>query len=803
VRKKLNKRANYKYILKVAQEPREIMTKKRKKSSRRKRSIKRLIFKAIAGLTITAIAALAIYMVFLSYRIDKRFAGRLWDIPSKVYSDTTLLYKGQQINRALFIEKLTRLGYRETSRSAGRQGEMQISARGITIKLHEFHSPMYNQESLPVQIQLQENQVAAITNLDTGKPMALLELEPEELMQYYGPDRERRRLLSIRKLPPHVAYAVLAAEDSHFYKHPGVSFKGVLRAFVVNLRAGGIRQGGSTITQQLAKNYFLTPERTYSRKLKELLIALILEQKFDKSDILEIYMNDIYFGQEGSVAISGMGEAARFYFGKDASELSVAEAATLAGLIRGPNLYSPYKNPDKCLKRRNAVLLAMNQENWLKTDEFKAAMLKPMKPVGYTTSGRQAAYFMDYLTDQLTEFYSLQALSSEGLSIYTNIDTQAQAAAEKALERGLSRLEAANPRLKKSDPGKQLQGVIVVMQPKTGYIIAMAGGRDYGVSQFNRVALAMRQPGSAFKPFVYLTALDSHTPVSKLSNIPKTFMIDGKPWEPKNFNENTASEVTLREAFAESQNIATINLAFSVGLEHIADTADAFHLPIKKPPYPAMALGAMEITPLMLARAYCAFAADGLLPFPLTIRDVVDDTGKVLESRHAHIERLISPAKAYIMSDLMRSVVDIGTARSLKYQGINWPVAGKTGTTNDSRDAWFVGYTPDILALVWVGFDNGDSIKATGSVAALPIWADLMKMLPQYVSGEWFAVPAGVVTRTICTDSGMLANINCCPKTTEEIFLSETAPTQNCEQHSCFSPFKTILEGVKKIAPIF
>jgi penicillin-binding protein 1B len=445
----------------------------------------------------------------------------------------------------------------------------------------------------------------------------------------------------------------------------------------------------------------------------------------------------------------------------------------------------------------------MYQEGWLKKDEYKTAMLTPVKPAGYITFSRRAPYFMDYLTDQLTEIYSPHALSTEGLSIYTTIDTQVQTAAEKALEHGLSRLESSNPSLKRSDPQKQLQGVVIVMQPKTGYIIAMAGGRDYGVSQFNRATQAMRQPGSAFKPFVYLTALDHHTPVSKLSNIPKTYMVDNKPWEPKNFDDNEAFEVTLREAIAKSQNIATINLAYEVGLDRIADTAEAFYLPVTKPPYPAMALGAMETTPLVLARAYCAFAADGLLPFPLTIRDVVDDTGKIIESRHASIKRLISPAKAYMMSDLMKSVVDIGTARSLKYYEVNWPVAGKTGTTNDSRDAWFVGYTPDILALVWVGFDNGDSIQATGAGAAMPIWADLMKMLPQYVSGEWFLVPSGILTKSICMQSGLLANDNCCPETSDEIFLSETALPETCKQHDCSSAFNKIIEGVKKIAPIF
>jgi penicillin-binding protein 1B len=348
----------------------------------------------------------------------------------------------------------------------------------------------------------------------------------------------------------------------------------------------------------------------------------------------------------------------------------------------------------------------------------------------------------------------------------------------------------------------------------------MVGGRSYSESQYNRAANAMRQPGSIFKPFVYVTALDTHTPTSKLSNIPRTYMIDGKPWTPKNFEADAPVELTLREALAESQNIATVNLAFAEvlgdiqdittvnlakapGLKRLEATIGAFHLSSSQPAYPSLVLGAREVSPLMLARAYCAFAADGVLPFPLSIKDVVDEDGEVVESRHARIERVVSPAKAYLMSDLLHSVVENGTGRSLKFQGIDWPVAGKTGTTNDSRDAWFVGYTPDILAVVWVGFDKNESVHATGGRAALPIWADLMNSLPQYVSGEWFDMPPGVETHTICMDSGLLADADCCPYTSEEVFLTGTAPTETCREHTCGPSLHNLLEGVKKIVPGF
>jgi penicillin-binding protein 1B len=764
------------------------------------------------------ILAVAGYMAVLSNQIDRRFSGRRWDIPSRVYSDTTLLYAGQRINRDLLMKKLGRLGYRETDSTPGQKGEMAVSSESIAIHLHDFHSPTYDQESRLVAIHLQEGRIRNIENPVTGAPIALLELEPEELMLYYGPDRERRRYLSINKLPPHVINPVLSAEDRDFYRHQGISVKGILRAVIQNLRAGKIRQGASTITQQVARMYFLTQEITYRRKIKEQFIALVLELKFEKSDILEIFLNESYWGQQGSASVIGLAEAAHFYFGKEASELSVAEAATLAVIIRNSSYYSPYRNPDLLLERRDTVLSGMQEEGWLRENDYAEALKTPLEAVGYTARSRQAPYFTDYLTDQLTELYSTETLTTEGLSIYTTIDTEVQEAAEIALSRGLARLETANPKLQRNE-GK-LQGAIVVMQPKTGYILAMVGGRSYGESQYNRAANAMRQPGSIFKPFVYVTALDTHTPVSMLSNVPRTYMIDGKPWTPKNFETDAPVELTLREALAESQNIATVNLAFaedlsdirditsvnladSSGLKRLEKTIEAFHLSSSQPPYPSLVLGAREVSPLMLARAYCAFAADGVLPFPLSIKDVVDEGGEVVESRHARIERVVSPAKAYLMSDLLHSVVEHGTGRSLKLQGIDWPVAGKTGTTNDSRDAWFVGYTPDILAVVWVGFDKNESVHATGGRAALPIWADLMNALPQYVSGEWFDMPSGVETHTICMDSGLLADPDCCPRTSEEIFLTGTAPTETCGEHNCGSPFHNLLEGVKKIVPGF
>jgi penicillin-binding protein 1B len=742
--------------------------------------------------------AALLYCWHLSDKIDKRFSGRRWSIPSKVFSDTTILYPGQPIDPVFFHQKLRSLGYREVAHRPERAGELHEVGSKIEIFLHDLKTPSVKRTGFPVRISLSQNRIASINRLDNGMSLRILELEPEEVMLFFGPEREQRQLISIDQAPRHLIHAVLAAEDSRFYRHHGFDLRGVLRALYTNLRHGTIRQGGSTITQQLAKNYFLTPERTLSRKLKELLMSLTMEAMYEKGEILEIYLNEIYLGQKGSVSINGVGEASYFYFGKPIGELSLPQAATIAGLIKGPNHYSPYEDADRCRDRRNAVLHAMRHNEWVSEEELQSALGLPVKAVSPGVYGKKAPYFMDYLSDQLTALYTPEALSDLGFSIYTTLDTQVQMAAERALNRGLARLEDMNPALRRLQHEKKLQGAIIVMQPKTGYVLAMVGGRDYSVSQFNRITQARRQPGSAFKPFVFLSGLDKFTPAYPLSNEPKSYEIDGTMWEPQNYEPVMEERVSLRSALARSINRATVDLAMQVGLDCVVRTAEAFGFSTPLKPYPSLALGAYEVVPLELARAYCVFAADGVLPYPLTLKAVLDEEGTTLERRHMTIKSVVSPAKAFIMSSMLRSAVTEGTARSLKNMGITVPVAGKTGTTNSFRDAWFVGYTPDILALVWVGFDDGSSIHAPGSVGALPIWAELINNIPQHISGDWFKPPPGVVKRTVCIESGYLAIPGSCPEQ-EEVFLADTAPVDPCPLHEPVGPFKKIIKGVKDL----
>jgi penicillin-binding protein 1B len=747
--------------------------------------------------SVAAGIGLSVYSWQLSQQIHKRFSTRRWSIPSTIFSDITIIYPGQQIDQNFFIEKLKNIGYRAVANPPLHKGEFTLVALGIDIFLNDLDVPSLKRKGVPISIKFSEGRIETIVRTDTKEPQPILELEPEKLMLFFGPEREQRQLVSINDVPKHLVFAVLAAEDKNFFKHIGVSPMGMVRALYTNLRHGGVRQGGSTLTQQLTKNYFLTSDRTISRKLQGILTSMILELMYEKDEILEIYLNEIYFGQKGSVSVNGVGEASKFYFGKPVSRLSLTEAATIAGLIKAPNQYSPYRNQERSLARRNSVLKAMNKNGWLDKKKLNEALKMPVITSGFRVYGRKAPYFMDYLAKQLAELYPLEVLSGHGLSIYTALDTQVQAAAEQALENGLARLEMLNPAIRRIEPEKKLQGAIVVMQPKTGHILAMVGGREYGVSQFNRAVQSLRQPGSAFKPFVYLSGLDLFTPATMLSNEPRSYTIEGSVWQPRNFSPTSDNLVTMRTALKKSHNIATVDLAMKVGLDRIVDTTAGFKFSTPLSAYPSLALGALEVIPIELARAFCVFASDGLLPYPLSLKEVVDEKRELLEGRHMSIERVTSPAKAFIISSMLQSVVTEGTASSLKEMGVTVPVAGKTGTTNNYRDAWFIGYTPDILALVWVGFDNGDPIFATGSGAALPIWADLINAIPDHVSKRGFKMPPGVVKYVICLDSGEPAIQNRCMETAEEYCLKENVPPYRCQIHA--GPFERVVKGVKDL----
>lgn len=772
-----------------------------KRPARRKTSKKGLSWPRMGlklGVWLLFIAAIGggLYVWYLSATIETRFAGRRWSLPSRVYADAMLLFPGQDYSQKQVVQSLKDLGYRPTKKRSLKPGQYQVNSQGLKVHLRRLTLPGRKRSAMAIGMGFSQNSITHLSRLDGKRAPGVVELEPRPVAQFFGPERESRVLISLPKIPPHVARAVLAAEDADFYKHHGVDIPGILRALWVNLKAGGIRQGGSTITQQLAKNYFLTPERTIWRKIRELIIALILEFKYTKDTILEIYLNEVYLGQAGSVAINGLGEAAQFYFGKTAKSLNAAESALLAAIIKGPNRYSPHRHPKRAKQRRNWVLASMVKEGWLKPAALGWVQRQPLGVAPFKKYRRRAPYFIDYVSQELKDLYPKGALASLGLGIYTTLDLEVQAAAERALKRGLQRLEKARPKLKAKKPGKRLQGAVIVMQPQTGNILAMVGGRDYGHSQFNRATQALRQPGSTFKPLVYLAALDQFTTASHLSNEPRVYKVGGKKWRPHNYKPHPARRVNLRIALSMSLNLPTVDLARQVGLERVAAVARGFGLSSPMKPYPSLALGALEVRPLELARAYCAFAADGVLPYPLSVHKVAGESGRVMHRRHVSKESVTTPGKAYIMDSLLRSVVLQGTGQSLGRMGVHLPLAGKTGTTNDYRDAWFVGYTPDILVLVWVGFDDGRSTGYSGAGAALPIFAELIKSVPWRTSGQWFRQPPGVIKARVCATSGKAPSSGC-PQVVEELFLSRGGPPREpCRLHETHDSFDNTVRSI-------
>jgi penicillin-binding protein 1B len=542
--------------------------------------------------------------------------------------------------------------------------------------------------------------------------------------------------------------AILAVEDERFYRHHGVDPMGILRAMWVNLRTLSYQQGGSTLTQQLVKNFFLSDERTMSRKIPEALMALIAERKYSKDTILENYLNEIYLGQKGSQGIFGVWEAAQFYFAKPLSDLTTGECALLAGLIRAPNRLSPYRSYEAATRRRNVVLAKLLDDQIITRKQYDAALREKLPQHALVKVTNDAPFYVDYLRRELEENYSNAVLTKEGLRIFSSLDLQLQKIAERSLTEGLNKLEAAHPALRRKGEDS-LEGAIVVLRPQTGEIKAMVGGRNYSKSQFNRVFQAKRQPGSVFKPFVYLAALMyggqsgiKYTPDTIINDSQFTWSYDGRDWQPSNYRNEYFGAVTFRRALENSLNSATSRVAQDVGIRRVRDIAHRLGIQSSLPAVPSLALGAAEVTPLEVAVAYSTLANGGVRPRPLAVRNVIDQNTKVLEKRDVRSEQVISPQLASIMNDLLKGVLDRGTGAMTRRWGFTRPAAGKTGTTNDYKDAWFVGYTPDLLAVVWVGFDGPSKLNLSGAEAALPIWTDFMKSATATMPVTDFVAPA-------------------------------------------------------------
>lgn len=718
--------------------------------------------------------------VYLSRAIEERFAGRLWSVPTVVLSRSLMIYPGMPLSAARFEEVLAARGYRMSAASMPSPGEYVRARDAIRVHIRDFFYPGTTLKARQVLVRFQGDQVLSLEESGASRPY--VEVEPVVLARLFGEKRESRLLVRLQEVPDHLIKAVVAIEDRRFFEHRGLDAWGIARALWTDLMAGRIVQGGSTITQQLVKNYFLEPERTVKRKLLEAAMALVLEARYSKEAILEMYLNEIYLGQWRSMAIHGVGEAAQFYFGRNVEDLTLGESAVLAGMIQAPNRYSPYKNLDLCRERRNLVLQRMRDLEFITAQDYQQAQSEPIRTAPRPAFGTVAPYYIDLVKAQLEALYSKETLASEGLAVYTAYHSEMAWEAEKAVREGLAELERRHPRLQGEDPTEGLQAAMVVVHPKTGALMALVGGRDYALSTFNRALQAHRQPGSAFKPFVYLSALDQLTPISLVEDVPKVYHVGGMVWTPRNYDGRYRGLVTVQEALTHSLNAATVNMASQIGFEQVVQTARRLGFRSRLDPYPSLALGAFEVTPLELAGAYAALANEGQRPELLTIRKVVTPKGTVLERRHVEMTTVTSAAKAFLITHMLQNVVEEGTARGLSTLGITFPCAGKTGTTSDYKDSWFVGYTSDVLALVWVGFDDNRSTGLSGATGALRLWARFMKSIRPWISPQPFAVPPGVVERLVCMESGQPATAEC-PMTRPVYFLEELVPSGACPLH--------------------
>jgi penicillin-binding protein 1B len=732
---------------------------------------------------------LLVYARHIEGIVVEKFNGRRWNLPSSVYSDPFLIYPGVDVVAAGLFDRLQRLNYREVNDETLRKGDYRRTASGLDLFLHDFSFPEKEVPGRLIRLNLAGNVLTRIEDRESGKELFSLQLEPEMITGFYADVWEERQVVTLDALPPLLLRAVITTEDQRFYQHRGIDPIGIMRALVTDLRHGHVVQGGSTLTQQLMKNFFLSEERTVQRKLQEALMALVAERRFSKKEILENYFNEIYLGQNGLQGIFGVWEASQFYFARAPQELSTAEIAMLAGLIKAPNRYSPFRDPEVAKARRNLVLDLMLEAGDITAEQHAKAVAEPLRTVAIHGQRNAAPYFVDFLRQELEQDYPPEVLTSEGLRIFTSLDLQLQRAAERAVREGLDDLERRFPRLAKKEGADRLEACLVAIRPQTGEVRAMVGGRSYGATQFNRVVQARRQPGSVFKPFVYVTAFeqtrkaaDPIAPTTPLEDAPFEWPYDSRVWRPQNYRDHYFGNVTVRRALENSLNAATARLAHQVGIEPIRSLAQRMGITSPLPPYPSMVLGALEVSPFEIARAYAVLANQGLDAAPRATRKVLDATGKAIEHRAVKLGRVLSPQAAYLTTALMQGVLDRGTARAARERGFARAAAGKTGTTNEGNDAWFAGFTPDLLAVVWVGFDRREPLGLTGAQAALPIWTSFMKEATAGTPESSFPVPPGIALRRIDPYTGELATPNC-PESMEEAFWKGHEPTTTCSLH--------------------
>lgn len=740
---------------------------------------------------------------WLYYKVGQGLSPERWSRPSILYGRPAVLRPWDHLENVQLKERLARLSYTKVAGKPPRPGTWSEEGGRARIFSRGYRAGETEERGGQVVLEIQGGRIARISTPE-GTPLESMRLEPEEIGRILGPSMESRRVVPLSAVPKNLRDAVVAAEDARFFSHHGVDLVGIARAAWENLRRLRVVQGGSTITQQLARNFFLTPERTVWRKLREVELAFVIELRYSKDEILSAYLNKIYFGQEGPRGIYGVEEASRFYFSKGVSDLSLEESALLAAVIRSPGRYSPLRAPAAARARRDWVLGRMRRLGMIDEARYRRAVASPLRLQPRRAPARYAAWFIDAVQRASEEILGGAKLDKAGYRFYTSLDPVHQAAAEAAVARGLAELDG-----RRAPGGEPLQAALVAVDPATGDVTAMVGGRDYAESQFNRATDARRQPGSAFKPFILLAAMEQAaegkgkvTLASFLSGEPLTVETPAGPWTPSNNEGRAFGTITVRRMIEESVNTAAVRLAMQVGLPAVVKAAREAGLAGPLFPVPAAALGSYEVTPLELAGAYATLASGGRRHEPALLHAVFGSGDALLFDAERKPRDAVDPRAAYLVTRALQGVFDRGTARFARDAGIYFPAAGKTGTSDDYRDSWFAGYTPEIACAVWVGYDSGRPTGLTGAAGALRIWTRFMRSIYRAAGPKEFAVPQGIATAVIDPESGFLAT-SACPQAFEEAFLENLVPTESCPLHPARSVVDTIRRGLRGLGNFF
>jgi penicillin-binding protein 1B len=741
------------------------------------------ILRVAGALTVVAVVATAAAFAYLythySKVVDERLASGYLTSRAGIYAAPRTLREGQRMTAERLAEVLRRAGYVEGEASRVWNGRFKVEDGAVEIFPSESSASEDAFGASVVRVEFdRRGRVSKIRG--DGALLDSYTLAPEPLTMDAVEKTADRAALTYEEVPETLRRAVLSIEDRRFFEHGPVDLRGLARAaFSWGDEAQELKQGGSTITQQLVKNTYLTPERTLRRKFREAALATVVERRLSKQDIFALYCNEIYLGQRGSVAVRGVRQAARVFFGKGLKELSLAESATIAGMIQSPGRYAPDRHPEAARARRNVVLAAMLRDGAVDAEQARAASEEPVRVAPLERADATAPYFIDYVSREVESRFAYSAEETgRNLRVYTSLDLDLQRVAEEAVGRQVERLE-------KVFKGKRRpQAALVALDPRSGQVLAMVGGTSYAESQLNRATDARRQPGSVFKPVVFAAALESGiSPLTLSADAPREFSYDTRArYRPANYGGGfSMRDVTLRTGLVRSLNVVTVDVAMRAGLTRVATLAERLGLPRPRP-YPALALGTGEATPLEVATAYTALAGAGRVGRPAPLLRVEGGAGAGLDEGLAAGEQVLKPATAYMLTDMLSAVVEHGTARAARGAFKGTAVAGKTGT---SRDGWFAGYTPNLVCVVWVGFDDGGELDLTGADAALPAWTEFVRRaveLRPELGGEEFARPASIAFADIDPETGLIASPSC-PQRERVALAPSYVPDHECSLH--------------------